>query len=63
MFEFMEVVPTVLYNGTPDSRNCIGALEFGNAGQPAYDGRAFAAYQDVILVSVNYRTNSEVLDQ
>ncbi|KAI9717837.1 MAG: hypothetical protein M1828_007076 [Chrysothrix sp. TS-e1954] len=34
-----------------------GALEFGNAGQPAYDGSAFAAYQDVILVSVNYRTN------
>lgn len=34
-----------------------GSLEFGTAGQPAYDGSAFAAYQDVILVSTNYRTN------
>ena len=30
-----------------------GSLEFGNAGQPIYDGSAFAAYQDVIVVSVN----------
>lgn len=34
-----------------------GGLQFGNAGQPAYDGSSFAAYQDVIIVSVNYRTN------
>jgi len=36
-----------------------GSLQFGTASQPAYDGSAFAAYQDVILVSVNYRTNGK----
>ncbi|KAL9068184.1 MAG: hypothetical protein Q9157_006574 [Trypethelium eluteriae] len=34
-----------------------GSLEFGTAMQPAYDGSMFAAYQDVILVAPNYRTN------
>lgn len=34
-----------------------GSLQFGHAGQPAYDGSAFAAYQDVIVVAPNYRTN------
>ena len=34
-----------------------GGLEFGNAGTPPYDGSAFAAYQDVVLVAANYRTN------
>ncbi|KAK5114227.1 hypothetical protein LTR85_010292 [Meristemomyces frigidus] len=34
-----------------------GSLQFGNAGQPAYDGSAFASYEDVIVVSTNYRTN------
>ncbi|KAK4555192.1 hypothetical protein LTR86_007488 [Recurvomyces mirabilis] len=34
-----------------------GALEFGNAGQPAYDGSWFASYEDVIVVTANYRTN------
>ncbi|KAF2191540.1 alpha/beta-hydrolase [Zopfia rhizophila CBS 207.26] len=34
-----------------------GAMKFGNAGQPAYDGSNFAALEDVIVVSVNYRTN------
>lgn len=34
-----------------------GALEFGNAGTPPYDGSAFASYQDVIVVAPNYRTN------
>lgn len=34
-----------------------GALEFGNAGNPAYDGSLLAAYQDVIVVTANYRTN------
>lgn len=34
-----------------------GGLRFGSAGQPAYDGSAFAAYQDVVLVAANYRTN------
>ena len=36
-----------------------GSLQFGNAGQSAYDGSAFAAYEDVIVVSVNYRTNGK----
>ena len=34
-----------------------GALQFGTAGQVAYNGSSFAAYQDVIIVTVNYRTN------
>ncbi|KAF2435146.1 carboxylesterase hlo [Tothia fuscella] len=34
-----------------------GSLQFGNAGQSTYDGSAFAAYQDVVVVTVNYRTN------
>lgn len=36
-----------------------GSLQFGNAGQPAYDGSWFAAYEDVIVVTSNYRTNGE----
>lgn len=36
-----------------------GSLQFGNAGMYAYDGSAFAAYQDVIVVTTNYRTNGE----
>ncbi|KAK4966204.1 hypothetical protein LTR42_011365 [Elasticomyces elasticus] len=34
-----------------------GSLQFGNAGQPFYDGSWFASYEDVIVVTVNYRTN------
>ncbi|SMR46709.1 unnamed protein product [Zymoseptoria tritici ST99CH_1E4] len=34
-----------------------GSLEFGNAGNANYDGSILAAYQDVIVVTVNYRTN------
>ncbi|KAJ4350897.1 hypothetical protein N0V95_004345 [Ascochyta clinopodiicola] len=34
-----------------------GSLQFGNAGQQIYDGSAFAAYEDVIVVTTNYRTN------
>ncbi|UPX15672.1 uncharacterized protein EKO05_0006113 [Ascochyta rabiei] len=34
-----------------------GSLQFGNAGQQNYDGSAFAAYEDVIVVTTNYRTN------
>ncbi|QIW96620.1 hypothetical protein AMS68_002138 [Peltaster fructicola] len=34
-----------------------GALQFGNAGQHAYDGSWFASYEDVIVVTTNYRTN------
>lgn len=29
----------------------------GNAGQQAYDGSSFSAYQDIIVVAPNYRTN------
>ncbi|EEY16097.1 cholinesterase [Verticillium alfalfae VaMs.102] len=36
-----------------------GSLKFGNAGQPAYDGSFFAAYEDVIVVAANYRTNAD----
>ncbi len=39
-----------------------GALQFGNAGQPIYDGASFAAYQDVIVVSANYRTNGTLIN-
>ncbi|KAK3707256.1 hypothetical protein LTR37_012257 [Vermiconidia calcicola] len=34
-----------------------GGLSFGNAGQAGYDGSWFASYEDVIIVTVNYRTN------
>ncbi len=34
-----------------------GNLQFGYAGLPAYDGSSFAANQDVIVVTTNYRTN------
>ncbi|KAL8792142.1 MAG: hypothetical protein Q9195_005238 [Heterodermia aff. obscurata] len=34
-----------------------GGLVSGNAGNPSYDGSSFAAYQDVIIVAPNYRTN------
>jgi carboxylesterase type B len=34
-----------------------GGFNFGNAGQPIYDGSHFAALEDVIVVSINYRTN------
>lgn len=34
-----------------------GGLAFGNAGQPAYDGSWFAGFEDVIVVTTNYRTN------
>ena len=34
-----------------------GSLQFGNAGQQYYDGSYFAAFEDVVVVTVNYRTN------
>ncbi|KAH9828096.1 Type-B carboxylesterase lipase, partial [Teratosphaeria destructans] len=34
-----------------------GSLQFGHAGQKLYDGSWFAAYDDVIVVTANYRTN------
>ena len=34
-----------------------GSLQFGNAGQEQYDGSSFAAYENVIVVTTNYRTN------
>lgn len=36
-----------------------GSLKFGNAGQDIYDGSNFAAYEDVIVVTANYRTNGK----
>jgi carboxylesterase type B len=36
-----------------------GALEFGNAGQPTYDGSGFAAFEEVIVVTTNYLTNGK----
>lgn len=32
-----------------------GSFLFGNAGQPFYDGSRLAAYEDVIVVTANYR--------
>ncbi|KAL9083524.1 MAG: hypothetical protein Q9159_005716 [Coniocarpon cinnabarinum] len=34
-----------------------GDFNFGNAGQPLYDGSAFASYQDVIVVTFNWRNS------
>ncbi|KAF2832664.1 alpha/beta-hydrolase [Ophiobolus disseminans] len=35
-----------------------GSLQFGHAGESAaYDGSSFAAYEDVVVVTSNYRTN------
>ena len=36
-----------------------GSFQFGDAGMPSYDGSKFAAYQDVIVVTANYRTNGK----
>lgn len=38
-----------------------GSLRLGNAGQPMYDGSYFAAFEDVIVVAANYRTNGSTL--
>lgn len=34
-----------------------GSWQFGTAGMRYYDGSFFASYEDVIVVTVNYRTN------
>jgi carboxylesterase type B len=36
-----------------------GNLQFGTAAVAQYDGTSFAANQNVILVSFNYRTNGK----
>ena len=36
-----------------------GNLQFGTANIPPYDGSSFAANQDVVLVTHNYRTNGK----
>ena len=36
-----------------------GNLQFGTANVPANDGSSFAANQDVVLVTHNYRTNGK----
>ena len=38
-----------------------GQLQSGTAMQDLYDGSSFAAHQDVIVVSANYRTNGMVV--
>ncbi|KAI9038834.1 Carboxylesterase [Aspergillus affinis] len=50
-------------NATDDGDKAVmfwipgGAMQYGHSGQPIYDGSGFAAFQDVILVTINYRTN------
>lgn len=34
-----------------------GSLQFGTGSSPFYDGSYFAGYEDVIIVTINYRTN------
>lgn len=36
-----------------------GALQTGTASKALYDGSSFATYQDVIIVTINYRTNGK----
>lgn len=36
-----------------------GAFQFGTASLPLYAGSHFAAFEDVIVVTHNYRTNGE----
>jgi acetylcholinesterase len=38
-----------------------GGLQFGTSMQFLYDGSTFAAYQDVIMVTTNYRTNGKTI--
>jgi carboxylesterase type B len=38
-----------------------GGLKYGTAMHPWYDGSYFAAFQNVILVAANYRTNGEIV--
>ena len=38
-----------------------GGLQYGTSMQSLYDGSAFAAYQDVIFVTTNYRTNGKAI--
>jgi acetylcholinesterase len=40
-----------------------GSFRFGNAGQPLYDGSHFAAFEEVIIVTANYRTNGLLLQE
>lgn len=36
-----------------------GFLQFGTAGADIYNGSFFAAHEDLIVVTVNYRTNGK----
>jgi len=40
-----------------------GNLQFGWSGTPAYDGSPLAAMEDVVVVTVNYRTNGKNMSQ
>ena len=46
-----------LYGGGGEMDGGAAQLQFGNAGQRAYDGSALASFQDVVVVTANYRTN------
>lgn len=39
-----------------------GGLKYGHAGQELYDGSNLAASQDVVVVTINYRTNGVLHD-
>lgn len=40
-----------------------GDLQDGATGKPQHDGSAFAAYRDVIVVTIDYRTNGEFMSR
>lgn len=39
--------------------NCMSTSEVNIADKIRYDGASFAANQDVVIVTINYRTNGE----
>ena len=38
-----------------------GAFQFGSSSMPVYDATSFAANQDIVVVTPNYRTNGKKL--
>lgn len=49
------VTPVLLKNA--DTKQ--GNLQFGSGSLQAYDGTSLAVTQDVVVVTINYRTNSK----
>ena len=39
--------------------NCMSRSEVNIADKTRYDGASFAANQDIVVVTINYRTNGE----